>query len=103
MSGRLCPQETHHLKIDIGLDRILSVIFPHASWPTSFFEYLETREYHDDCRARLDNDYTVSLKLPKTVDRMHIGISNRASEGGAVALVFNSKRCVRDWLANSPL
>jgi hypothetical protein len=43
------------------------------------------------------------MKLPKNVDRMHIGLSTSAAEGGAVALIFDSKRCARDWLANSPL
>jgi hypothetical protein len=34
---------------------------------------------------------------------MHIGISTSTSKGGAVARVFDSKRGVRDSLANSPL
>lgn len=103
MPGPPCTQEAHHLRIDIDFDRILTIIFPHASWATTFLDHLESHPYHDDCRARLDDDYTVSMKLPKNVDRMHIGLSTGASEGGAVALVFDSKRCVRDWLVNSPL
>lgn len=98
-----CPQQIHHLRIDIDFDRILTIIFPHASWATSFFDHLESRIYHDDCRARLDDDHTVSMKLPKNVDRIHIGISTSVGEGGAMALVFDSRQCLQDWLANSPL
>ncbi|KAK3296388.1 uncharacterized protein B0H64DRAFT_169187 [Chaetomium fimeti] len=103
MSGPPCARETHHLKIDIDFDRILTMIFPHTSWADSFMDHLESRPYHQDCRARLDDAYTVSMKLPKNVDRMHIGLSTSANEGGAIALVFDDKRCARDWLANSPL
>ncbi|EAQ88824.1 predicted protein [Chaetomium globosum CBS 148.51] len=81
MATPSCPQQTHHLKIDIDFDRILTIIFPHGTWASLLLTHLESRPYHADCRALLDDDYT----------------------GGALALVFDSKRCARDWLANSPL
>jgi hypothetical protein len=103
MSRALCPQETHHLRIDIDFDRILTITFPHSSWASTFLDHLESRPYHEDSRARLDDAHTVSMKLPKNVDRIHVGLSTNASEGGAVALVFDDKRGVREWLANAPL
>lgn len=103
MATPSCPQQTHHLKIDIDFDRILTIIFPHGTWASLLLTHLESRPYHADCRALLDDDYTVSLKLPKNVDRIHIGLSTHVAEGGALTLVFDSKRCARDWLANSPL
>ena len=103
MARRNCPDETHHLKIDIDFDRILTIVFPHTAWASWYMDDLKSRNYHRDSRARLDDDYTVSMKLPKTVDRMHIGLSTSADEGGAVSLVFDSGRCAAEWLANSPL
>ncbi|KAH6627498.1 hypothetical protein F5144DRAFT_621667 [Chaetomium tenue] len=81
MSTPSCLQQSHHLKIDIDFDRILTIIFPHAAWASSYLAHVESRPYHADRRARLDNGHT----------------------GGALALVFDSKRGARDWLANSPL
>jgi hypothetical protein len=103
MSRAPCPQETHHLRIDIDFDRILTINFPHSSWANVFLDHLESRRYHEDSRARLDDAYTVSMKLPKYVDRIHVGLSTGASEGGAVALVFDDLRGVREWLGNAPL
>jgi hypothetical protein len=103
MARRNCSEETHHLKIDIDFDRILTIVFPHTAWASWYMDDLKSRTYHRDSRARLDSPYTVSMKLPKNVDRMHIGLSTSAEEGGAVSLVFNSGRCAAEWLANSPL
>jgi hypothetical protein len=103
MAGPRCAVETHHLKIDIDFDRILTITFPHTSWAISYMKNLQDRAYHGNSRARRDDDYTVSMKLPKNVDRMHIGLSTSAEEGGAVSLVFDNKQCASDWLDNSPL
>ncbi|KAH6839471.1 hypothetical protein B0I37DRAFT_449393 [Chaetomium sp. MPI-CAGE-AT-0009] len=83
--SRPCPLEgTHHLRIDIDVDRILTITFPHSSWATLFMDHLSTRPYHSDSRARLDDTHTASMKLPKNVDRVHVGLSTSAAEGGAV-------------------